>query len=151
MIRLDKYIADAAGLTRREAGKAIRSGAKYTDLEMEAPAAVGRRIREACRWAGEHGLHGLDRDLILPMVMEKQARVNACEYKGLCWRIDSVQSYFRFNMDILDPKMRKGLFRDELPVYTKVRDEMPAYYGDNSTEVNSLFIGVIGFICFRGR
>lgn len=27
MIRLDKYIADAAGLTRREAGKAIRSGA----------------------------------------------------------------------------------------------------------------------------
>ena len=28
---------------------AIRSGAKYVDLEMEAPAAVGRRIREACR------------------------------------------------------------------------------------------------------
>ena len=26
---------------------AIRSGAKYADLEMEAPAAVGRRIREA--------------------------------------------------------------------------------------------------------
>jgi glucose-1-phosphate adenylyltransferase len=41
-------------------------------------------------------------------------------------------------MEILDPKMRKGLFRDELPVYTKVRDEMPAYYGDNATEVNSL-------------
>ena len=28
---------------------AIRAGAKYVDLEMEAPAAVGRRIREACR------------------------------------------------------------------------------------------------------
>lgn len=28
---------------------AIRSGAKYVDLEMEAPVAVGRRIREACR------------------------------------------------------------------------------------------------------
>lgn len=28
---------------------AIMSGAKYADLEMEAPAAVGRRIREACR------------------------------------------------------------------------------------------------------
>ena len=28
---------------------AIRSGAKYVDLEMDAPAAVGRRIREACR------------------------------------------------------------------------------------------------------
>ena len=31
---------------------AIRSGAKYVDLEMEAPAAVGRRIREACREYG---------------------------------------------------------------------------------------------------
>ena len=32
--------------------KAIRAGAKYADLEMEAPAAVGRRIREACRSYG---------------------------------------------------------------------------------------------------
>ena len=31
---------------------AIRSGAKYADLEMEAPAAVGRRIRETCREYG---------------------------------------------------------------------------------------------------
>ena len=29
--------------------RAIQAGAKYADLEMEAPAAVGRRIREACR------------------------------------------------------------------------------------------------------
>ena len=32
--------------------RAIRAGAKYADLEMEAPAAVGRRIREACREYG---------------------------------------------------------------------------------------------------
>ena len=32
--------------------QAIRAGAKYVDLEMEAPAAVGRRIREACREYG---------------------------------------------------------------------------------------------------
>ena len=29
--------------------RAIQAGAKYADLEMEAPVAVGRRIREACR------------------------------------------------------------------------------------------------------
>ena len=29
--------------------QAIRAGAKYVDLEMEAPATVGRRIRQACR------------------------------------------------------------------------------------------------------
>ena len=32
--------------------RAIQAGAKYVDLEMEAPAAVGRRIREACREYG---------------------------------------------------------------------------------------------------
>jgi 3-phosphoshikimate 1-carboxyvinyltransferase len=32
--------------------RAIVAGAKYVDLEMEAPAAVGRRIREACRQYG---------------------------------------------------------------------------------------------------
>ncbi len=32
--------------------RAIIAGAKYVDLEMEAPAAVGRRIRQACREYG---------------------------------------------------------------------------------------------------
>ena len=32
--------------------RAIKAGAKYADLEMEAPAAVGRRIRSACREYG---------------------------------------------------------------------------------------------------
>ncbi|MBR4740651.1 MAG: type I 3-dehydroquinate dehydratase, partial [Bacteroidales bacterium] len=32
--------------------RAIQAGAKYVDLEMEAPAAIGRRIREACRSCG---------------------------------------------------------------------------------------------------
>ncbi len=85
-----------------------------------------------------HGLHNMDRDLIQKMVQEKQARINAVEYKGLCWQMDSVQSYFRFNMDVLDPEKRQMLFRAGLPVFTKVRDEMPAYYGDNSTMINSL-------------
>ncbi len=32
--------------------RAIKAGAKYVDLEMEAPATVGRRIRQACREYG---------------------------------------------------------------------------------------------------
>lgn len=85
-----------------------------------------------------HGLHDLNRDLLMNIVREGQAKINAVEYKGLCWRIDSVQSYFAFNMDILDPEKRKGIFREDLPVSTKVRDEMPTYYGDNANVVNSL-------------
>ena len=70
------------------------------------------------------------------MVRDDNARVAAFEYKGRCWRMDSVQSYFRFNMDILDTQTRKDLF--SLPVYTKVRDEMPAHYGEKVSVANSL-------------
>ena len=77
-----------------------------------------------------HGLHDLAKDLLLRLVQEKQAKVNAYEYKGVCWNIDSV--------DILKPEIRKRLFVDELPVYTKVRDEMPAFYSNESRTINSL-------------
>ena len=41
-------------------------------------------------------------------------------------------------MDILKPEIRKKLFEDELPVFTKIRDEMPAFYSHESKTVNSL-------------
>ena len=85
-----------------------------------------------------HGMHSMDKDILLRLVQDQSAKVNAYEYKGKCWQIDSVQSYFSFSMEILDPKLRKGLFRDDLPVYTKVRDEMPSYYGDQAVAINSL-------------
>ncbi len=85
-----------------------------------------------------HGHHAMCRDILLPMVTDGHARVNAWEYTGPAWRMDSVQAYFKFNMDILDTNIRRKLFVDTLPVYTKVRDEMPTRYGDNATIVNSL-------------
>ena len=85
-----------------------------------------------------HGLKDMDHDILMPMVQNKTGKVNAFEYTGLCWRIDSVQNFFRFNMDILDSEIRHSLFDPRLPVYTKVRDEMPASYGDEAVCVNSL-------------
>lgn len=104
-----------------------------------------------------HGLHGVNRDLLLPMIQDGHHVVRAFEHVGPCWRIDSVQSYFRFNMDILKAENRKPLFSDEWPVYTKVRDEMPATYTDTATCINSLVAdgcvieGVVeNSILFRG-
>lgn len=88
--------------------------------------------------AVSHGMHDMDRDVLMRMVQEGSGRINAYEYKGLCWRIDSIQSFFKFNMDVLCSENRSGIFPKDLPVYTKVRDEMPAYYGDHSNVVNSL-------------
>lgn len=85
-----------------------------------------------------HGFHDFNKELLLNIMHEKQLRVNAYEYTGPCWRIDSVQSYFRFNMDILKPEIRAKLFNSDLPVYTKVRDEMPARYAGEESVVNTL-------------
>jgi glucose-1-phosphate adenylyltransferase len=110
----------------------------YDNIFMQVLVIKRELLRDLVDKAVSHGLHSMDKDIILRLVQDKSAKINAYEYKGKCWQIDSVQSYFKFNMDILDPEMRKGLFRDELPVFTKVRDEMPACYGDNATVINSL-------------
>jgi len=131
------YLAldDAGNVTNMEVEPTHPS---YENVYMEVLVIKRELLRSLVDKAVAHGLHDLDRDLLLTMVREGQAHINAVEYKGMCWRIDSVQSYFKFNMDILDPVKRKGIFRDDLPVYTKVRDEMPTYYGDNVNVVNSL-------------
>ncbi len=85
-----------------------------------------------------HGYHDFTRDVVMRLLNEHSLRVGSYEYTGPCWRIDSVQSYFRFNMDILDTETRHLLFSDGNPVYTKVRDEMPARYGDHAQVSNSL-------------
>ena len=110
----------------------------YDNVYMQVMVIKRELIKDLVDKAVSHGLHSMERDIILRLVQSKSARINAYEYKGKAWQIDSVQSYFRFNMDILDPKMRKGLFREDLPVYTKVRDEMPACYGDDAAVINSL-------------
>ena len=85
-----------------------------------------------------HGLHDFRRDILLPMIQEGKSTVNAWEYTGPCWRLDSVQSFFKFNMDVLQADVRANLFDKERPVYTKVRDDMPARSGENAQVVNSL-------------
>ena len=110
----------------------------YENTYMQVLVIKRELLRDLVDKAVSHGFHSLDKDIIMRLVQDRSAKINALEYKGLCWQIDSVQSYFRFNMDVLDPKKRKGLFREGLPVYTKVRDEMPAYYGDNAKIINSL-------------
>ena len=85
-----------------------------------------------------HGFHDFTKDMLLTLMREGQLRIAGYEYTGPCWRIDSVQSYFRFNMDILDTDTRHLLFSKDRPVYTKVRDEMPAHYGDSAQVTNSL-------------
>ena len=43
-----------------------------------------------------------------------------------------LESYYKNNMALLVQKGRTSLFRGELPIYTKVRDEVPTHYGNHA-------------------
>ena len=60
------------------------------------------------------------------------------EFKGYASTIESLESYFKVNMELLKMKNADDLFNKERPIYTKVRDDMPAIYGIGSSVKNSL-------------
>ncbi|MFZ5973833.1 MAG: glucose-1-phosphate adenylyltransferase subunit GlgD [Bacillota bacterium] len=65
-------------------------------------------------------------------------KIYGFEHKGAVARIDTVQNYFAANMMFLDTDTRADLFGRGGPVYTKVKDEVPARYGMGGQVVNSL-------------
>ena len=114
-------------------------------------------LRELVDKGVAHGLHDLNREILKDAIQEKRLKVKGFEFKEKAWLIDSVQNYFKANMDLLDPAQRKAVFQKHNPVFTKVRDEMPASYGENVWAINSLVAdgcvieGVVeNSILFRG-
>lgn len=67
-----------------------------------------------------------------------ELKVTGYEYKGVALRINSLQSYFNETMRALDDSVRKVLFHGENPIFTKVKDEAPAYYNDSCLVDNCL-------------
>lgn len=84
------------------------------------------------------GQHHFSREMIAQIVNERIYRIGAFECPGRVWMIDSVESYYQCNMDFLNDKLRAQAFRDDKPVWTKLRDEMPARYMGDSLVTNTL-------------
>ena len=59
-------------------------------------------------------------------------------YNGVVARLDSVNEFYRHNMALLDPAVRADLFNPAHPIYTKVKDEVSARYGENALVKNVL-------------
>lgn len=83
-----------------------------------------------------HNLYDLDRDLLQRHL--RDLRVFGYEFTGTAYTITSFDAYFNANMALMDPKVRSSLFLPDRPIYTKVRDDMPARYGLGSVVKNSM-------------
>ena len=74
------------------------------------------------------------------VLLGRQDSLRLCGYRfgGYVARVDSVLSYYRHNMELLDGANRQDLFLRSGVVYTKIKDQVPAIYGERAVCRNSL-------------
>ena len=79
-----------------------------------------------------HGKYHLERDFIMDEFNNGKLSVNVYPFQGVALFNQDLESYYKNNMALLDQNVRNSLFRGELPIYTKVRDEVPTHYGNHA-------------------
>lgn len=86
--------------------------------------------------AAAHDYTDFTRDVLLKHV--DSLKIYGWRYDGYVARLNSLQGFFKHNMAVLERPVREDLFNREHPVYTKVKDEPPARYGQHASLRNSL-------------
>ncbi|MFT8310833.1 MAG: glucose-1-phosphate adenylyltransferase subunit GlgD [Sporolactobacillus sp.] len=68
----------------------------------------------------------------------KKIKTNGYEYTGYLKNIHSIKSYYDAHMDMIEESNRSALFGGEYRIHTKIKNEVPSYYGKNAAVSNSL-------------
>ena len=78
-----------------------------------------------------HNMYHMDRDLVMGLWQKNADAVNVYEYDGVAMFNESVEEYFYNSLSLIKKEIRKDLFVAHHPVYTKVRDRVPTFYGED--------------------
>jgi glucose-1-phosphate adenylyltransferase len=120
-------------ITRVRLGASGEGDAPYLLKAMLIKKALLIQLVREARFKGENSF---EKDILLKHI----GRLRICAYRapGWCAAIDSLESYFRANFDLLIKENFTSLFPAERPVYTKTYEDMPAVYSLNADVRNSL-------------
>ena len=77
--------------------------------------------------ANARGQHDFHKDVLPEFVKSGSVKVVGYEYEGYFRRVETIKGFYRLNMDLLNPEIRKEIFSAN-PVYTKTREDAPAKY-----------------------
>ena len=80
----------------------------------------------------------MDRDLVLGGWQRGKVSVNVYPFDGAALYNESVEEYFKNSMALIDRDIRHDMFGGNHPIYTKVRDRVPTYYGEECQIANCL-------------
>ena len=89
---------------------------------------------EDCR---KESIHLFHREA-LPRYLQQGGKMDCYVHTGYSVLVRSVDSYFKANMDMVDPAIRHELFPADQPVFTKVREEVSTYYAEGAYSRNCL-------------
>ena len=73
----------------------------------------------------------MDRDLVMGGWQRGEVSVNIYRFQGPALFNETVEEYFRNSLALINKDLRHDIFGFNHPVYTKVRDRVPTYYGDS--------------------
>ena len=85
-----------------------------------------------------HGISHMDRDLIMGGWKNGTVSVNTVAFEGVALYNESEEEYYENTMALLKKDVRADIFGGAHPVWTKVRDRVPCYYGENVKMENVL-------------
>ena len=85
-----------------------------------------------------HGISHMDRDLIMGGWQAGTVSVNVYAFEGVALFNESEEEYYFNTMSLLKKEVRADVFGGAHPVWTKVRDRVPCYYGENVKMENVL-------------
>lgn len=127
------FETDGSGrVTSAVFGKAGDEGCFSTNIYFMKKALLERLINDAAAMKKK----SFEEDIIMENV--GKLKVFAMEHTGFAYAIDSLKAYYEANMALLEAENAHDLFMSKRPIYTKVRDDMPALYGIESNVENCL-------------
>ncbi len=95
-------------------------------------------LKKLVRECIARNLFHMDRDLILGSWQQGKIAINVYQFGGLAMFNENVEEYFRNSLALIDKDVRQDLFYRNHPVFTKVRDRVPSYYGEESSIDNCI-------------
>ena len=85
-----------------------------------------------------HNMYHMDRDLVMGVWQKDADAVNVYEFEGHAMFNESVEEYFYNSLSLINKDIRHGMFGACHPIYTKVRDRVPTYYGEGCEVEDSI-------------
>lgn len=75
------------------------------------------------------GYYHFERDFIQTQFNCGNLSINVYPFHDVVLRIRNVPEYFQSNLSLVDERISASLFRPSRPIYTRVNDEVPTFYG----------------------